>query len=190
MKVSTRNKKKGYTLIELSVVMVLVIMIAGTLTSMLSQQVQFLSWWNTQKFIAEDAPLVNNMVVRLFSQADAFRVHNTQANALNGTGGTLAGGTAVMLGFSSPNGGKEYGIINYNAANGSIEYSNVTNNNGILSIVNGDTWTMASGVAGAVFDVSNGTLNGVNVAGYEGVIEFTLTGPYGGQITYAASPSL
>ncbi|MGJ8673210.1 prepilin-type N-terminal cleavage/methylation domain-containing protein [Rubritalea sp.] len=189
MKVLKPKSKKGYTLIELSVVMVLVVLIASTLTTMLNQQLQFLKWWNTQKFIAEDAPLVNNMVVRLFSQADAFRVCNDHAAALAGTGLTVTvdglganvyQGSAIIVGFSQSDGGdKRYGIISYNAVSQIIEYSIVTNIGGVLTIAAGDRWTMASNVASAVFSVQG-----------SGIMQLTLTGPYGGQITYAASPSL
>jgi prepilin-type N-terminal cleavage/methylation domain-containing protein len=182
MKILVKKKKSGYTLIELSVVMVLIVLIAGTLTSMLGQQVQYLKWWNTQKFVSEDAPLVNNMVVRLFSQADAFRVHTSRTQALNQNVGALTGNT-MLLGFAQPgnnnaNATKQWGMIEYDATNALIQYSSVTNTNGVLTIAADATWTMASGVADANFTVVNGILN------------LTLTGPYGGQLTYAATPSL
>jgi prepilin-type N-terminal cleavage/methylation domain-containing protein len=172
MKVYVKNKKKGYTLIEMSVVMVLIVLIASTLTSMLGQQVQFLNWWNTQKFIAEDAPLVNNMVVRLFSQADGFQVYD------NTGAGTTANGDTLLLGFTnSDDGGKSFGRIQFDGVD-KLEYSNMEDLGAGLVPVAGSTWTMASGVSSATFSVAGG------------IMQLTLVGPYGGTITYAATPSL
>lgn len=174
MKIYKKQKnKKGYTLIEMSVVMVLIVLIASTLTSMLGQQVQFIRWWDTQKFIAEDAPLVNNMVVRLFSQADGFQVYD------NTGAGTTANGDTLLLGFTNAgDGGKSFGRIQFDAATNSLEYSNMEDLGAGLVEVAGSTWTMASGVSGADFSVVNG------------IMELTLVGPFGGTITYAATPSL
>lgn len=182
MKTSSHKKKKGYTLIEMSVVMVLIVLIASTLSSMLGQQVQFMNWWNTQKFIAEDAPLVNNMVIRLFSNADAYRVHDGRTQALEQNVGELTGDT-LLLGFAQPgndsnNATKQWGLIEYDDTNDRVRYTAVTNTNGTLTVNDANTWTMASGVEDAAFTVANG------------VLRVTLTGPYGGQVTYAATPTL
>lgn len=175
MKHRVKRQKKGYTLIELSVVIVLVVLIASTLTSMLSQQLQFFKWWNTQKFIAEDAPLANNMVVRLFSNADVFRVHSTKAGAVAGTGGTTAGGSAVCLSYAQPGGGREYGVLYHDSTNQTIEYAKLTGGNAITA---GDEWTLVSGIPSTSFDV------------VDGILAMTLTGPYGGEVTYYANSSL
>ncbi|PQJ27557.1 prepilin-type N-terminal cleavage/methylation domain-containing protein [Rubritalea profundi] len=150
------KRRKGYTLIELSVVLVLVVLIASTLVSMLSQQVQFYTWWNTQRFIAEEAPLANNIVVRLFAKADTFRTV------------TNAGATSMQLGFVQNNGTTLYGVISYNAGTSSLQYS----------YDGGAAWNIASGLSAANFNTVGNTL------------QFTLTGPYGGQVTYAATPAL
>lgn len=165
---------KGYTLVELSVVMVLVILIASTLVTMLSQQVQFFKWWKTQDFIAEDAPLTNAMVVRLFAKADAFRIHSTKDGALAGTGGVTADGTAMLLGFTEGDGTKRKGVIWFDGDN-SLWYGTV---NADDTMPDGNTWRIASGIAAATFAVVDSTM------------QLTLTGPYGGQLTYAATPSL
>jgi len=156
-----KQNSKGYTLIELSVVLVLIVLIASTLTSMLTQQVQFYTRWNTQRFIAEEAPLANNIVVRLFAKADTFRVVNNK----------------MVLGFVQDDGTTRYGELSYAAPAapstlGSLEYSY---NNGVDAPV---AWDVARGISSAAFNRVGNTL------------QFTLTGPYGGQVTYAATPAL
>ena len=147
------RKRMAYTLIELSVVIVLVILIATTLTSMLSQQVQFYTWWNTQRFIAEEAPLANNIVVRLFAKADTFS----------------SNGTSLTLGFVQPNGTTNYGVITHTGTSLKYIYNSTSP---------ADEWDIARGVSAAAFNTVGNTL------------QFTLTSPYGGQVTYAATPAL
>jgi prepilin-type N-terminal cleavage/methylation domain-containing protein len=144
------KKRKGYTLIELSVVLVLIVMIAGILVSMLSQQVQFYTWWNTQKFIAEDAPLANNIVVRLFAKADTFS----------------SNGSSMTLGFVEADGITRYGVISH--AGSTLQYS----------YNDQASWDIVRGVPEVNFNTVGDTL------------QFTMTGPYGGQVTYAATPAL
>lgn len=169
------KKRKGYTLIELTVVLVLVMLIASSTLALFSQQVQFLNWWNTQKFIGEDAPFANSMIVRVFSKADAFKIYADRATALGGTGqGVTTGGGVIMLGFSQADGSKDYGLIEYDATNDKVDYHVL---NDTASAVT-SSWTIVSEVANASFEVVGG------------VMQLTLTGPYGGQVTYAANPSL
>lgn len=170
-----QRARKGYTLIELSVVMVLVMLIASTLVAMLTQQTQFFRWWKTQDFIAEDAPLTNAMVVRLFAQADAFRIHRNRSSAMDGTNGVTAGGRAMLLGFTEGDGTKRKGVIWYARATGALWYGVVNEDD---TMPNRNRWIIASGISDATFSVVNGTM------------QITLTGPYGGQLTYAATPSL
>ncbi|MFD2159488.1 prepilin-type N-terminal cleavage/methylation domain-containing protein [Rubritalea tangerina] len=169
-----RRTRLGYTLIELSVVLVLVVLISSTLVSMLNQQVSFYSWWNTQKFIAEDAPLTNSMVVRVFSKADDIEIFADRTSALTGGNGVVIDGEVILLGFLQGDGSKKYGMIEYDGDEDELVY-NVLNDagNGVIS-----SWTIATGIADASFDVVNS------------VHQLTLTGPYGGQVTYATTPTL
>lgn len=176
MQISKPSRKRGYTLIELSVVIVLVILIATTLVSMLQQQTQFIRWWKTQDFIAEDAPLTNAMVARLFSNADAFRLHDTQANAILNTGGVVAGGTAMTLGFTQPDGTRVKGLLWFQ--NNELWYGVFNAAGTAVPVAN--SWRVAREV-----DTANSSFSVVG-----GVMQLTLTGPYGGSATYAATPSL
>ena len=171
---------RGYTLVELSVVMVLVVLIATTLVSMLSQQTQFIRWWKTQDFIAEDAPMTNAMVARLFSNADAFRIHTDQAAAIANTGATT--GAAMTLGFTQPDGSRVRGLLWFQS--GELMYGNF--NAAGTAIVG--SWRVAK-------DVNTDTVAGVIQSSFAvdavtGTMLLTLTGPYGGRATYGVTPSL
>ena len=199
MRRSKQNKRRGYTLIELSVVIVLVILIASTLTAMLRQQVQFFTWWDSQKFIAEEAPLINSVVVRVFSNADTFRLHAganaaaAKANALANVGGVTAGATCMVLGFADATGTKSFGLIEFVNPNPAVPGSgqlwfNTLNAAGNAVALNAGAavrWKIASGIQAANFSVVSDPALGAN-----GMMNLTLTGPYGGQVTYAATPSL
>ncbi len=173
---NNKKKRKGYTLIELTVVLVLVVLIATTLVSMLSQQVQFYTWWNTQKFIAEDAPLTNTLVVRLLAKADNGKIYTDKATALAGGAGVTANGTVLLLDFAQADGATIHTLIEYDSAEEELRY-NILNAAG--SAVD-SSWVITSGVANASFDL---LADGVSY-------QFTLTGPYGGQLTFATSPSI
>lgn len=173
-----RPIRRAYTLIELSVVMVLVMLVASTLTTMLHQQLNFFGWLNTQNFLVEKAPVTNNMMVRILSQADAFRIHTSKADALSDINGVTANGSVLVLGFSQPDGSREYGLVEFSKASGKntgeIRYYTL-NQAGDTSV---SSWRVSSGIADVKFGITNGVL----------IME--LTCPYGGKIKYAASSSL
>lgn len=170
--------KRGVTLIEMTVTMVLVMLIASTSLVMLNQQTDFYVWLNSQKFLVDDAPATNSLVVRILSQADAFKVHTSQSDALASTGGVTSGGSILVLGFAQPDGSREYGMLEFSkgsgAATGSLTYS-VLSQSG--SSVN-SSWTVANGIADATFEIENG------------ILLFKMTGPFGAKIQHAASSSL
>lgn len=174
-----RPLRRAFTLIEVTVVMILVVMVASTLTVMLSQQVHFLSWLNTQKFLVEKAPVTNNMMVRILSQADAFRIHRSKSEALADSNGVTSAGTVLVLGFSQPDGSREYGLIDFSIASGEntgeLRYY-VLEQDGATEV---SSWVISSGIGAVDFSISD-----------EGVLIMQLTGPYGETIKYAASSSL
>lgn len=170
--------RRGFTLIEMTVVIVLAVLIASTGTMMMSQQVSFYKWLNAQSFVLEEAPIANSLVVRIMSQADAFRIHGTTADALADINGLTANGKVLVVGFAQPNGDKEYGLIEFTtqagAATGSLKFHKL--NTAGTSIVS--SWTITNGAANVDFSFQNG------------ILIMDMTGPYGAQIQYAASSSL
>lgn len=170
--------RRAYTLIEISVVLVLIMLVASTLTTMLHQQLNFVTWLNSQNFLVEKAPITNNMMVRILSQADAFRIHNSKEDALSDVNGVTSGGSVLVLGFSQPDGSREYGLVEFSRESGNntgeIRYYTL-NQAGDTSV---SSWRVSSGIADVQFGITNGVL----------IME--LTGPFGGTIKYAASSSL
>jgi len=173
-----RLLKRGFTLIEMGVVLILSLLIASTSVTMLNQQVNFYQWLNSQNFLLQEAPVTNSLVVRILSQADAFRIHATQAEALSDTNGLTTGGQVLVVGFSQPDGSQRYGILQFQRdvgdATGVLSYSPL---NEAGTAVN-STWTVTSGAADIEFGIDNG------------ILIITMTGPYGGELTYAATSSL
>ncbi|WP_159434930.1 PilW family protein [Rubritalea squalenifaciens] len=173
-----RGLRKGYTLIELVVVMMLGLLLATTSTMMLSQQVNFYTMLNSQKFVLEEAPVANSMMVRILSQADAFRIHGSQADALSDTNGLVANGSTMVIGFAQPDGSREFGLIEFTkadgASTGTLKFHKLSPDASTII----SSWTITGGASNVTFGIQNG------------ILIMTLTGPYGGQIQYAASSSL
>lgn len=175
MKISTKDKtSKGFTLIELSIVMILVILIAGSLVTMMRQQVLFFKWWNTQNFIAEEAPLINSAVVRIFSNANNFTIFSDLNAITTQQAGVTADGDAILLIFSQPDGSSARGAIVFDSTEGELVYNNLNATGTSVT----SSWVIARGIEDASFDVVADTM------------QLTLKGPYGGELTYAATPTL
>lgn len=175
---SFRLLRRGFTLIEMGVVLVLSLLIASTSVTMLNQQVSFYQWLNSQNFLLQEAPVTNSLVVRILSQADAFRIHSIEEDALSDTNGLTTGGKVLVVGFSQPDGSQRYGLLKFEKEDGDptgiFSYSPLNEAGTAVA----STWTITSGAADIEFGIVNGIL----------IIE--MTGPYGGQLTYAATSSL
>ncbi|WP_346189962.1 hypothetical protein [Rubritalea halochordaticola] len=153
-------------------------MIAATSTTMISQQVSFYSRLSAQKFVLEEAPIANSMMVRILSQADAFRIHGSRANALADTNGLVANGTVLVVGFAQPDGSREFGLIEFTrdpaASTGDLVFSKLSED--ASTVVS--SWTITGGASNVTFGIQNG------------ILIMNMTGPNGGNIQYAASSSL
>lgn len=170
--------RRAYTLIEMTVIMLLAMLIATTSTTMMSQQASFYSRLSAQKFVLEEAPIANSMMVRILSQADAFKIHANRAQALAGTNGLVANGSTLVIGFAQPDGSREFALIDFTIAagdnTGALQFHKLSED--ASTIVS--SWTITSGASNVTFGIQNG------------ILIMNLTGPYGGSIQYAASSSL
>jgi len=183
-----RALRRGFTLIEMTVVLVLAAVVAFASTMMLNQQVNFYRWLTAQNFILQEAPVANNLVVRILSQADAFRIHNNRADALSDTNGLTTGGTSLVIGFAKPDGTRQFGLIEFNIvpgdATGVLTYTSlvrppIVTPTVLPDLVVDSEWIITTGAANVTFGIDA-----------NGVLVMDMTGPKGGNIQYAASSSL
>jgi type II secretory pathway component PulJ len=163
-----RPRPAGFTLLELSTAMGLMLILGSSLVVMLQQHVTFMGLAQRQSFLADEAPKVGNLVGRIFSQADHYLIYETHDAAVAGATPVLAGGRAVRLFFRAADQTTQMRIISVQSAAGEADlrfYYPMAD--GSLN-----SWSICDRLADATF------------AADQGILTITLAGPNGEQITY------
>lgn len=145
------NKRKGFTLIELALVISIGILIAGASLMMLNQQITLQQWTKTQNFIIKDAPVINTITTKIINKATAYRLHESLDDALNGVGGVNTNAKAIVIVNSNNNNETRFAVIYLDTSNGEskLKYHNVDND---------FTWTISNTVTDVNFSVDNNKL--------------------------------
>ena len=162
------NGRAGYTLLEMSTAMAVMLVLATALVVMLQQHVQFMQMFQQQSFLASEAPKIGNLLGRIINQADHYFVYPTKADALSGGAPVLTAGRAVRLFFKSANQETTERLITMETAASSHSlrfYSWAAD--GTAS-----SWTISSLVTDAEF-LSD-----------QGILSMTLQGPNSERVTY------
>lgn len=172
--------RRGFTLIEATVVMLLVFLISSISLAMLNQQFLFYQTLQRQNFLVQEAPVINGLLSRILSQADAFRLHANEAQALDQSGAVIAGGNTILLGYAQADGSRNYGMITFVApadgqTTGELIYTNITD---ISTETTSDSWVISSQVANAAFAIDG-----------DGILTLTLGDQFQSQVTYAGIAS-
>ena len=69
-----RIRRRGYTLLELSLAMSTGMLVAVLLLALVNQQIAFLKIYNAQNFLTTEAPLINNYLARVIGSAEGYRL--------------------------------------------------------------------------------------------------------------------
>jgi prepilin-type N-terminal cleavage/methylation domain-containing protein len=104
MKSKTR-RDRGFTLIELSLVVAISLLVASALIGMFQTHIQMLNQAAKFRFLAQDAPFISLLLSRTIGNAEDYRIYTTGAIARTGSSGGTPGltGSAVRLWMSQPN---------------------------------------------------------------------------------------
>jgi hypothetical protein len=180
MKIPSRHRpavghgiRRAFTLIELTIAMMLGMAIGGMLIALFNQQLAFLRLYQTQNFLTDEAPLVSMHVSKLVGQADRFRLHSTVQDALSGTEPRLTDAPVVALNYRQPDGTMRAGILAFeDLGQGPALYYYVVPVTGVLGTPQWHITDKAENVAFAM---------------QEGILRMTLTGPAGEQIIYSGT---
>lgn len=119
MKPITKQLRKGFTLIELTVAMLVGMAIGAMVLAMLNQQIAFLKIFGAQSFLNEEAPIISSHVSKLLASADGFRLHNSLDDARNRTplpnppDPPLTEYPVLVLTFRQPDGSRREGILSF-----------------------------------------------------------------------------
>lgn len=178
MKVSLISPRAGFTLLELTVVIMMGMIIAALALALFNQQLAFLRIYQTQNFLAEEAPIINTCVSKLVSGADRIRLHGSVNDALNGTDprATDASAPVMILNFRQPDGSMRASILAFETIGG-VEalYYYIVPEAGPLG---SPEWFITRTAANVTFSLD------------QGVIRCSVTGPAREVIHYAVSMQL
>lgn len=177
MKPISQHARRGFTLLELSVAIMIGMATGGLVITLFNQQLTFLSIFKTQNFLVEEAPIINSYVNRLVGKADRFRLHANLDDALSGEDPTLGPADTLVLSFRQPNGTMTTSILSF---------ENLDDGNGpVLNYY-------LNPVSGAE-NVPNWTVTKLRAPGnisfsvVLGVLRMTITGPNNEQIIFSGT---
>jgi hypothetical protein len=173
MTTSVRGIRRGFTLVELAIGMVIGMGTAVMMLALVNQQLAFLKIFRTQNFLTQEAPVISMYVSRLIGKADRFRLHDSVADALSGARPRLTASPVVVLNYRQPDGTMRATILSYeNRGAGLALYYFVVPTSGVLGE---PQWVVTKIPSNVVF------------AMVDGILRMTLTGPRGEQIIYSGT---
>ena len=173
MKTGLYKLKRAFTLLELTIAMMIGLMIGTMILAIFNQQLAFLRIFKAQSFISDEAPLVSMYVSRVVAKADRFRLHASVSDALAGTNPRLTSSPVCVLNFVQPDGSLRASILSFaNLGSGPALYYYVVPKSGVLGA---PQWAVTTLPTNVEFFVD------------QGILRTRLTGPQGEQITYSGT---
>ncbi len=173
MKTNFRPKRRGFTLLELSIATMVGIATASMTLALFNQQLAFLKIYQVQSFLTEEAPVISVYVSRLVGKADRFRLHDNVADALSNVRSRMTPSPVVVLNFKQPDGTLRATILSFeNRGTGPALYYYVVPVSGVLGA---PQWAVTKKPTSVLFSME------------EGVLRMALTGPAGEKITYSGT---
>ncbi len=165
--------RKGFTLIELTIALMLGMAIGAMVLLLFNQQIAFINLFKTQNFLTDEAPIINMYVSKLVSRADRFRLHDSVEDAREGKNPRLTASPVVVLNYRQPDGTMRASILAFqNLGTGSALYYYVVPVSGTLPA---PQWSITNKPADVQFEVE------------QGLLRMILTGPAGEQIKFSGT---
>lgn len=170
---SRTRLRRGFTLIELTIAMMMGMAIGSMVIVLFNQQLAFLRIYKAQNFLTEEAPVISMYVSKLVGKADRFRLHDSVADALSGTNARLTASPVVLLNFRQPDGTVRASILSFeDLGTGPALYYYVVPASGVLDT---PQWFVSNKPEDVLFAME------------QGVLRMMLVGPAGEQITYSGT---
>lgn len=167
--------RRGFTLLELTIGLMIGVATATMVLAVCNQQLAFLKIYKAQNFLTDEAPVISTYVSRLIGKADRFRLHDSVADALAGRNPRLTASPVVVMNFRQPDGSQRATILSFeNLGTGAALNYYVVPVTGVLGT---PQWAVTKAPV-----TSN-----VTFAMNQGVLQMTLTGSRGEQITYSGT---
>lgn len=174
MRITARKLKRGLTLIELTIAILIGMSVGAIVLAMLNQQIAFLKIYRAQSFLNEEAPIISTHISKLLVNAERFRLHASLADALSGANPRLTDSPVCVLNFRQPDGSFRAGILSYEAIGQGKKalYYYVVPTSGILTT---PQWSVTDKPTDVSFFMDSG------------VIRTRVTGPAGEEIIFSGA---
>ncbi|MEK6232423.1 MAG: hypothetical protein N2A42_11280 [Luteolibacter sp.] len=173
MRILPNKLRRGFTILELTVAMMVGMTVGATILAMLNQQVAFLKIFKAQSFLNEEAPIISNHISKLLLGAERFRLHATVEDALAGANPRLTDSPVCVLNFRQPDGSVRAGILSFeDRGQGDALYYYLVPLTGTLVA---PEWAITTMPTLVTFSVESG------------IIRTRLTGPAGEELTFSGA---
>jgi len=173
MKCPSPSRHRGFSLLELSLAMMIGLAIGAMVLALFNQQLAFLKIYKVQGFLTEEAPVISMHVSKLVGKAERFRLHDTVADALAGSSPRTTSSPVLVLNFRQPDGVMRASILSFeNRGIGMALYYYVVPLSGVLGV---PQWYITKVPTNVAFTVD------------QGILRMTLTGPSSERITYSGA---
>lgn len=181
MKKNLNCRRAGFTLLEMSIAMMLGLAISGMTLGLFQQQLTFLKIYKSQSFLMEEAPIVGMYVSKIVGKADRFRLHATMADAITGTGPITGPANYAVFNFRQPDGTIRAAILAFENGPGQRF--------GLYYYVVPVPFVALAQPTWAVMRPANvgRTQRGGSFSLVNGILEMTLTGENNEEIKYSGS---
>jgi len=171
MRKFSRKLRKGFTILEMTVAMMVGMAVGGTILAMLNQQIAFLRIFRAQSFLNEEAPIISAHISKLLINAERFRLHASVADALSGANPRLTDSPVMVLNYRQPDGSFRAGILSFeNRGQGNALFYYVVPVSGVLST---PQWAVTNKPTNVSFFMDSG------------VVRTRITGPAGEEIIFS-----
>lgn len=173
MKIPVRKHTKAFTLLELSIALMMGMLTGSMVLALFNQQLAFLRIYQAQNFLGEEAPMITTYVSKLVSEADRFRLHDSLGDAKTGANPRLTPSPVIVLNFRQPDGTMRASILSFEdlGSGPALNYYIVPSSGQLGS----PQWTVSKQPSNVQFSME------------QGVLRMTLTGPAGEQIIYSGT---
>jgi len=169
---TTRHSHRGFTLLELTVAMLVGLMISAATLALFNNQLMMFTTLRKQNFLLREAPQINSILNKIVPRANAFQMFTEIEDVDDDANGVIAGASVLALRFqeSSKESGTDttlkfsYAVIAFNSTTGDLNYYNNLDKISELD-PNSPSWKISSNVNNAVFYVENGVIR-IKITGH------------------------
>lgn len=171
-----RCRRRAFTLIEMTMALAMTLTIAAIILTLLQQQLTFGKALAKFGFLRDEAPQINTLLTSLVNEADTYRIFVDLDSAKSFSNAVRTEGKSLRLRFRRPDGATDDGIVAFEERNGIKQLNYYLKTSGAISWPTTPRWTASSKPSNVEFDNSFG------------ILQVTMTGPNGDEITYAGNP--